>query len=142
MVTAQQVYDIAIHLMDEQDETTGATATSDTTEYKLRTLSILNSLIAFLYPYSGDYAATGAGRPSPMWLLQFDHEDPDMEQSIPLDDSLSYGVLPYFLAAQLLSVENESLASWMRNQGTVALNELRNKVPAQFEPIESPYGGF
>lgn len=142
MVTAQQVYDIAIHLMDEQDESTGATTTSDTTEYKLRTLSILNSLIPALYPYSGNYAVTGAGRPTPAWLLQFDHQNPDLEQEIPLDDSLSYGVLPYFLAAQLLSVENESLATWMRNQGTQSLNDLRNKVPAQFESIDTPYGAF
>lgn len=142
MVTVQQVYDIAIHLMDEQNESTGETTTSDTLEYKLRTISILNSLIPALYPYSGDYAATGSGRPTPAWLITFDYADPDMDQQIPLDDSLSYGVLPYLLAAQLLSVENESLASWMQKQGMSALNELRNKVPASFEPIDTPYGLF
>lgn len=142
MTTAQQVYDVAIHLMDEQNELTGATVTEDTTEYKFRTLSILNSLIPMLYPYSGDFSATGSGRPTPQLLFQFDHENPDLEQAIPLDDSLSYGVLPYLLAAQLLSVENESLASWMRNQGITALNDLRSKVLSQFERIETPYGLF
>lgn len=142
MTTAQQVYDIAIHLMDEQNELTGATVTEDTAEYKFRTLSILNSLTPMLYPYSGDFPATGSGRPTPQLLLQFDHENPDLEQAIPLDDSLSYGVLPYLLAAQLLSVENEPLASWMRNQGMTALNDLRSKVLSQFERIETPYGLF
>lgn len=142
MVTVQQVYDIAIHLMDEQSESSGATITEDTLEYKLRTISILNSLIPFLYPYSGTYEVTGPGRPSPDWLVSDDFSAPDMTQAIPLDDSLAYGVLPYLLAAQLLCVENESLAAWMRNQGMTALSDLRNKIPAQFEKIDTPYGLF
>ena len=42
--TAAWVFARAIHLMDEQNETTGETSTADTSEYKLRTLSILNIL--------------------------------------------------------------------------------------------------
>ena len=38
--TAAWVFARAIHLMDEQNETTGETSTTDTAEYKLRTLSI------------------------------------------------------------------------------------------------------
>ena len=34
MVTVQKIYDAAIDLMDEQDETTGATKTRDTREYE------------------------------------------------------------------------------------------------------------
>lgn len=142
MVTVQQVYDIAIHLMDEQNETTGATETEDTAEYKYRTLSILSALIPSLYPYSGTYEQSDSGRPSPSQLIADDYQNPDFDQTIPLDDTLSLAVLPWFLAAQLLSVENESLANWMYSRGTVALNDLRNKVPAQFETIESPYGYF
>ena len=44
MVSVQQVFDMAIHLMDEQNESTGATVTVDTQEYKFRTISILNSI--------------------------------------------------------------------------------------------------
>lgn len=142
MVTAQQVYDMAIHLMDEQDESTGSTVTVDTGEYRLRTISILNSIIPMLYPYSGNYTVSQVGRPSPMPLVVLDYEEPDLTQEIPLDDSLSLAVLPYLLAAQLLSVENETLANWMRNQGMSALNELRNKIPASFERIDTPYGLF
>ena len=47
-ITVQQVFDQAIHLMDEQNETTGATITADTAEYKSRTISILNTAIARL----------------------------------------------------------------------------------------------
>lgn len=142
MITAQQVYDMAIHLMDEQDESTGSTVTEDTGEYKLRTISILNSIIPMLYPYSGTYTQTESGRPSPTPLLVSDFSNPDLTQEISLDDSLTLAVLPYLLAAQLLSVENEALATWMRTQGMTAFNDLRNKVPAQFERIETPYGLF
>ena len=38
MVSVQQVFDMAIHLMDEQSESTGATETVDTQEYKFRTI--------------------------------------------------------------------------------------------------------
>lgn len=139
MVTAQQVYDIAIHLMDEQDETSGATTTTDTTEYKLRTISILNSIIPGLYPFSATY---DPAKPFSDALLQGDYSKPDLTQAVPLDDSLSLAVLPYYLAAQLLSVENESLATWMKNQGNIAFNDLRFRVPSSFETITTPYGRF
>ena len=53
MVTVQQVFDTAIHLMDEQNESNGGTQTVDTDEYRFRTISILNTAIPALYPYSG-----------------------------------------------------------------------------------------
>lgn len=142
MVTVQQVYDMAIHLMDEQDESSGGTSTIDTTEYKLRTISILNSIIPGLYVYSGTYNTAASGRPAPRQLYVDDYAEPDFEQTIPLDDVLSLSVLPYYLAAQLLSSENEDLAAWMKNQGREILNDIRNRIPAQWEQISTPYGLF
>ena len=103
MVTVQQVFDMAIHLMDEQSENNGSTGTVDTQEYKFRTISVLNSVIPALYPYSGTYKAGTAVRPVPRQLTVEDYRNPDFEQTIPLDDALSLTVLPYYLAAQLLS---------------------------------------
>lgn len=65
MTTIQQVFDMAIHLMDEQNESSGATVTSDTNEYKVRTISILNTIMPGLYPYSDTYDSSAAGRPLP-----------------------------------------------------------------------------
>ena len=140
MVTVQQVFDIAIHLMDEQNESNGTTVTVDTQEYKFRTLSILNTIIPALYPYSGTYKQTTSGRPAPRQLYAEDYNNPDFEQTIPLDDVLSLSVLPYYLSAQLLSAENEEMAAWMKTQGREFLNDLRNKVPASFEAMSTPYG--
>ncbi len=135
MVTVQQVFDIAIHLMDEQNESSGATGTVDTQEYKFRTISILNSVIPALYPYSGTYKMSASGRPSPRQLFAEDYKNPDFEQTIPLDDTLSLAVLPYYLAAQLLSAENEALAAWFMNRYREGLSDLRNRVPSDFEKI-------
>lgn len=140
MVTVQQVFDIAIHLMDEQNESNGATSTVDTQEYKYRTISILNSVIPALYPFSGTFQMSSEGRPNPQQLYAEDHRNPDFEQPVPLDDTLSLAVLPYYLAAQLLSAENEALASWFMNRYRETFNDLRNRVPAEFERITTSYG--
>ena len=128
--------------MDEQNETTGATETVDTKEYKFRTISILNSVIGALYPFSGNYEAGESGRPTPTPLLADKYNAPDFTQAIGLDDVLSMTVLPYYLAAQLLSAENEALSAWFMNRYREAFNDLRNRIPAEFERISTPYGTF
>ena len=142
MVTVQQVFDMAIHLMDEQNESTGETKTVDTKEYEFRTISILNSVIGALYPFSGNYKVGTSGRPAPRQLYVDNYKEPDFEQTIPLDDVLGLTVLPYYLAAQLLSAENETLSAWFMNRYREAFNDLRNRIPASFEPISTPYGLF
>lgn len=142
MVTVQQIFDMAIHLMDEQNETTGATGTVDTNEYKYRTISILNSVIPALYPYSGNYAPGESGRPSAQILQWNDYRNPDFTQPVDLDDTLCLSLLPYYLAAQLLSAENEVLSAWFMNRYREAFNDLRNRIPADFEKIPTPYGLF
>lgn len=142
MVTVQQVFDMAIHLMDEQSESNGGTQTVDTDEYRFRTISILNTAIPALYPYSGTYSSDDEGRPFSGVLAADDYKNPDFDQVIPLDDTLCFALLPYFLAAQLLSGENEDLAAWFLQRYREALQDLKGKVPAEFEQISTPYGLF
>lgn len=143
MTTVQQVFNTAIHMMDEQSETTGETLTTDTQEYKYRTISILNAIMPSLYPYSDTLDSTGTGRPiCPMLAVPELHSKPDFTQKIPLDDTLAMGVLPYALAAHLLSGENENLSVWFLSRYNQAFGDLRNKIPATFEPIPTPYGLF
>ena len=145
MITVQQVFDMAIHMMDEQNETTGKTNNTDTNEYKFRTLSILNAILPQLYPYSDTCQADGPGRPvCPALTMPAADQmsKPDFTQSSPLDQTLALGVLPYALAAHLLSGENESLSAWFRNQYIQAFADLRNSIPGTFQPIPAPYGLF
>ena len=142
MVTVQEIFNMAIHLMDEQNETNGATGTVDTQEYKFRTISILNSVIPALQVYSSNYDRTASGRPEPQVLYADNPANPDFTQEIALDDTLCYTLLPYYLAAQLLSGENEELAAWFLTRYREAFNDLRNKMIAEFEDISTPYGLF
>ena len=142
MTTVQQIFDMAIHLMDEQNESNGATGTVDTSEYKYRTISILNSILPRLYIYSSTYEDNGESRGAPQQLKAGNYASPDFTQSIPLDDALSLSLLPYYLAAQLLSAENESLAAWFTNQYRENFMDIRNKALADFEAIDTPYGLF
>ena len=141
-ITVQQVFDQAIHLMDEQNENTGATETVDTKEYKSRTISILNTVIPRLYPYSSNYDRTSAGRPAAIALYCEDYSDPDFEQIIMLDDDMCLGLLPFYLAAQLMSGENDSLASWFMTQYRENMNDFKRNMLGSFEAISTPYGLF
>ena len=50
--TAQWIFEKAMNLMDEVNESTGATDTADTREYKNRTIPILNILRVECFPAS------------------------------------------------------------------------------------------
>lgn len=142
MVTVQEIFDAAIDLMDELNESTGATVTVDTKEYKLRTISILNTAIPQLYPYSSSYDPTASGRPSAVALSANDRKEPDFDQDIPLDDDLCWALLPFYLASLLSTTEDADFSMRMMTEYNKALSELKDKTPAEFEPISLPYGGF
>ena len=143
MITAQQVFDAAIHLMDEQNATNGNTMTGDTEEYRLRTISILNAIMPRMYPYSDTYTVGVSGRPScPLLSTTGGYSKPDLTQEIPLDDTLAMGVLPYGLAAHLLAGENVDLSRWFMSRYDQVFYELQSKIPASFEQINLPYGAF
>ena len=142
MTTVQQVFDQAIHLMDEQSENTGATGTTDTQEYKYRTISILNSIMPSLYPFSDTYDTDVPGRPVCPALIADSYSNPDFTQQIPLDDTLARGVLPFALAAYLLAPENQELSAVFKAQYQQTFADLRNRIPRAFEPISTPYGLF
>jgi hypothetical protein len=138
MATVQEIYDMAIHLMDEQNEDSGETTTQDTAEYKFRTISILNTVIPALAPYSENWG----GKNGVAILYPGSYANPNMDQDIPLDDTLSYAVLPLYLAGMLLSSENEELSAMFMNRYTNAFFDLRSKQAAVFEPITPAYGLF
>ena len=142
MVTVQQIFDAAMDLMDEQDENTGSTKTTDTREYQLRTISILNIAINALFPYSSNYDTSASGRPAALVLLLDDRKNPDFGQTIYLDDGLCWALLPFFLASLLRSSEDTEFSMRMMTEYNGALANLKNGVLSEFEKIETPYGLF
>lgn len=129
MTTGNDVFDQAIHLMDEQNETNGKTRTQDTKEYEYRTLSILNTLLPELYPYSDTYQTSANGKRPIVVRLEA------LSQPIDLDDAICRGVLPYGLAAHLLLGENDTMASFFNQRYSELLSGLRSRSTAVWEDI-------
>ena len=136
MTTAQWVFEKAMHLMDEVNESTGAADTAETKEYKNRTLAILNILRMECFPASDTYVVTIPGK-RPVCP-----EITDFEGEIGLDDGICQGVLPYGLAAHLLLDENPAAASYFNERYAEALAAAKRGVPSAAEDIADVYGGI
>ena len=132
--TAQRVFDLAMGLMDEVNETSGGTDDADTREYKVRTLLILNALRGELFPYSDTYAAEEPGKRPILEVIQ------RFDQVIGMDDYICQSVLPYGLAAQLLLDENPDSASFFQQRYEEMRMNLAKGLPQQSESISDVYG--
>lgn len=134
--TVQAVFDKAIYLIDAQNESTGSTSSSDTKEYRVRTIGILNNLLDVVYPASATYPKD-EGRPALDDIQGFDDE-------LDLDPRILRDVLPNGLAAHLLSEENPSLAEYFQQLFEEHLEAARRGVRGVFESVDDalPYGGI
>ena len=129
MTDAKKVFDLAIHLMDEQYELTGETHTVDTKEYEFRTLSILNVLRHELYPYSDTYEI---GKDGKRYICP---EITTFDQQIDLDDAIAQGVMPYGLAAHLLLGENDTMEAFFNQRYAELSYKIGSRRMAQWEDI-------
>ena len=133
--TVQSVFDIAIHLMDAQNESTGSTNTADTKEYAFRTPSLLNSVLDRVYKASDTFFVAEPGR------RPICPKVTKMEDALNLDEAICTGVLPYGLAGLLLTEENPTQANFFWQTFLEMLEDMKRSLPAEFEDIENPYGG-
>lgn len=138
--TVQDVFDIAIRIIDAQNESSGSTNTADTREYMLRTPSLLNSILDRCYPASDTYQdalkATAPGK-RPVCPKVF-----EMTDTIDLDERICTGVLPYGLAGLLLQEENPEVADFNWQTFLAQLDEAKSGLPSMISDIESPYGSI
>ena len=130
MTTAEEIFTMAIHLMDQQNDATGAAAGREVAVYRTRALSVLNGILPALRPFSAT-GPEGPGRPPCPPLT-----------AVPVDDALARGVLPYALAAHLLAGEDSDLSLWFQRQYAMQLAELQAQTPGRWEAISMPYGAF
>lgn len=136
--TGEQVFELTMSLIDELDDS-GEYDTSDTQEYRNRTLSILNVLRGELYIYSDTHglnAEWATGRRPIVGLLT------DLEDVIDLDDYICQSVLPYGLAAHLLLDENPTTAGFFQQRYDELKRDLARGLPAESEDIVDVYGGL
>ena len=136
-VTVQQIFDIAIHLMDSQNESTGSTNTADTKEYNLRTVSLRNNNLDEAVLYSDNYReAVKTGR------RPICPKVTSMADEVQLDDAICYGPLPNLLAGLLLLEEDPSRANFFMQRYDELLKKFRDSLPAVESTVENLYGGI
>ena len=133
---AQYVFDIAMSLMDELDETSGKADTEDTREYRQRALLILNALRGELFPISGSYKSASAGKRPICPLIT------DFKSQIALDDLICQSIMPYGLAAHLLIEESPSAASFFQQRYDELVRRYSRGVSGVSEDITDLYGGI
>lgn len=118
MVTAKQVYDMALVLIDEVTEE--GSVTPDTPKYyESRAKSILTQLQSELLPASQE----------PEIIT-------DLNQALKLTDRVAIQVLPYGLAAHLLLIEDANAASFFNAR----YDELKRKTLTVITKITDVYG--
>ena len=135
--SGEQVFELTMSLIDELDDN-GEYDTRDTTEYRNRTLSILNVLRGELYPFSDTYKKNEewqAGRRPVIGLLN------DLDDIIDLDDYICQSVLPYGLAAHLLLDENPTTAGFFQQRYDELKRDLQRGLPVESEALVDVYGG-
>jgi hypothetical protein len=116
-ITGQQVYDIAMVLIDEVTELGGVTP--DTPKYyQTKAKSIINVLQAEL---------TQAGKE--ITIIN------DLSESLSIPDKEALMILPYGVAAHLMLSEDQGVASFFNNR----YDELKRKATVSFQPITDVY---
>ena len=134
MTMVEDVFNAAMAIMDELNDS-GEAQTTDTQEYKNRTLPIMNVLISECYPYSDSKDTT---KPDSAWRAVTEFDD----SLYKIDDTIALGIMPYGLAANLLVDENPSAASFYQARYEERLREKARRVRASVEDIEDIYGGI
>ena len=132
--TAMDIFERAMHLSDNGDESSGKYDTSDNREYKYRTVAIINTIINEVYPYSDTCTSEAGKRPVHEFLTSMDDE-------IDLDN-YCVEVLALGLAAKLFTDENGTLANYYQQEYERRLGELkRGGIPSGASAIEDVYSG-
>lgn len=132
-LTVQQIFERAIFIMDEQGDD-GKVITSDTEEYKNRTVGIVNTLIQECYPYSDTFRIPK--RSGTRGVAEFVKS---MDDEVDLDDFICGSVMPHGLASYLLSTEDKDLSNFFYQRYQELLRQARDGVLAESEDIFDVY---
>jgi len=141
MTTCNDVFDLAMGLMDEVDQDRIETLTVDTKEYRARTPFIIETLLRELYYASdtfNDPRQPVGKRPIPPYIISSGAKitnaniDMYMKKQVDLDDFIARTVLPYGLAAHLLLQEDVQSASFFQQRYEELLRWYRSSIPSDW----------
>ena len=94
-----------------------------------------NSLLDRVYRFSDTCKAKTGGRPVCQKVFA-------LSDTLDLDEGLCTAVLPYGLAALLISEENPALANFFHGTFQTELRNFGAALAAEFEQVEDIYGGI
>ena len=133
-MTVQDVFDIAITEMDAQNENTGSTDTSDTKEYKVKVVRIINGVLDQLLPYSDTYTPVAGKSPCCTKVTA-------LADTIELSDALCYSVLPFYVAKELCIEESPDKTNYFNQMYERNLAGVIAHTGTEDEDIVNLYGG-
>ena len=136
MSTVQDVFDKAIQLMDEQNESTGSTSTADTKPYLVKAVGICNTLLGFVYPASDTFAVTDPGK-RPICTPAA-----TMDSVLDLDEFICASVLPWGMASLFVLDDDKEKADFFWNTFLERIAEAKRSLPNTVGDIEDVYGGI
>ncbi|MBR6312799.1 MAG: hypothetical protein IKR51_07475 [Oscillospiraceae bacterium] len=136
MATVQTVFEVAMGLIDELAEPSGAADCPENREYAHRTPAIVNALQNECLRASSTWAARSPGERPVLPRVTA------MSQELGLDEGVALGVLPYGLAAHLVLDEDPSLAGYFSQRYSEQLAAAARAIPARAVDIERVYGGI
>ena len=132
----QDVFDKAIQLMDEQNEATGSTDTTDTKPYRVKAVGICNTLLGFVYPASDTYKVSAEGKRPICAAAE------TMESELDLDDFICASVLPWGMAAQFVLDDDKEKANFFWQTFLEQIEAAKRGIPAPIGEVEDVYGGI
>ena len=128
-MTANEVFNRAIQLMDYGDEMTGFADNEKTKTFKNRTVPILNVLIA--------ESLSLCGLPSPYPTVKTIADD-----LVGVPDVIACSILPYGLASALTGDSNVKMANLWRGCYEQSISVYAKEQEAEFMAVEDLYGGI
>lgn len=134
MAEVSDVFDAAMSIMDELSDS-GKPQTTDTDEYKYRTVSIINTTIAELYPFS---ETKKAGKTASGWRPVEEFDDTISE----IDNTLALGAMPYGLASALLTDENPEASDRFKRRYNEIVTMHKANAQCSMGAVEDVYGGI
>jgi len=123
MITAQQIFNQAMDLMDKRSATGSIDATK-TARYKTRALNIITM-------WQNEIATE--------LMMIIPDAITDLTQNITVTDAISG---QYYLASSLLLTEDSDSASFFQEKFIENKRLFLSKRPAKITPITDMYGGF
>ena len=134
MAEVSDVFDAAMSIMDELSDS-GKPQTTATDEYKYRTVPIINTMIAELYPFS---ETKKAGKTASGWRPVDEFDDTISE----IDNTLALGAMPYGLASALLTDENPEASDRFKRRYNEIVTMHKANAQCSMDTVEDVYGGI